>query len=99
MAHGSGLFCMHPNLDLVVELLQYASAIVTAASAIAAVTPTPRDDQQIAKLYKIIDLLALNIGKAKETGMADPLSGIPLEKAVKLAAVIRETLGDSEEAC
>ncbi len=74
MAHASGLFCMHPNLDLVVEFLQYASAIVTAASAIAAVTPTPRDDQSIAKLYKIVDFLALNIGKAKETGDSSKIS-------------------------
>ena len=42
------------------------SLIVTVASAIAAVTPTPKDDKFIGKLYKIIDVCALNIGKAKE---------------------------------
>jgi hypothetical protein len=41
------------------------SVIVTVASAIAAVTPTPKDDKWIGKLYKIIDVFALNIGKAK----------------------------------
>ena len=41
------------------------SAIVFVASAIAAVTPTPKDDKWIGKLYKIIDVCALNIGKAK----------------------------------
>jgi ethanolamine utilization microcompartment shell protein EutS len=40
--------------------------IVTAASLIAASTPTPKDDVWIGKLYKLVDALALNIGKAKE---------------------------------
>ena len=44
------------------------SAIVFIASAIAAITPTPKDDKWIGKLYKIIDVCALNIGKAKNTG-------------------------------
>jgi hypothetical protein len=42
------------------------SAIVFIASAIAAITPTPKDDKWIGKLYKIIDVCALNIGKAKQ---------------------------------
>ena len=42
------------------------SVLVTIASAIAAITPTPKDDVWIGKLYKLIDLLALNIGKAKQ---------------------------------
>ena len=40
--------------------------IVTGASLIAASTPTPKDDVWIGKLYKLIDALALNIGKAKQ---------------------------------
>ena len=40
--------------------------IVTVASLIAASTATPKDDIWIGKLYKLVDLLALNIGKAKE---------------------------------
>jgi|TARA_R110001599_G_scaffold305409_1_gene511720 hypothetical protein len=40
--------------------------IVTVASLIAASTPTPKDDIWIGKLYKLVDLLALNIGKAKQ---------------------------------
>ena len=42
------------------------SAIVFIASAIAAITPTPKDDILIGKLYKIIDVCALNTGKAKD---------------------------------
>ena len=40
--------------------------IVTVASLVAASTPTPKDDVRIGKLYKLVDLLALNIGKAKQ---------------------------------
>ena len=40
--------------------------IITVSSLIAAVTPTPKDDVWIGKLYKLIDICALNIGKAKQ---------------------------------
>ena len=43
-----------------------ATTIVTAASAITALTPTPKDDAIASQAYKIIDWLALNIGKAKD---------------------------------
>ena len=51
--------------------LMYATAAVTACSAIAAVTPTPKDDAAVAWAYKIIDMNALNFGKAKDTGTAE----------------------------
>ena len=41
-------------------------AIISVSSIIAAVTPTPKDDIWIGKLYKIIDLCAFNFGKAKQ---------------------------------
>lgn len=44
------------------------SAVIAAASAIAAVTPTPKDDTVIGKMYRVVDLLALNFGRAKEKG-------------------------------
>ena len=40
-------------------------AIISCASIIAAVTRTPKDDVWIGKLYKLIDICALNIGRAK----------------------------------
>ena len=46
--------------------ISIVTLIVTISSLIAAATPTPKDDVWIGKLYKLIDLLALNIGKAKE---------------------------------
>jgi len=50
----------------IMEIVGYVTMIVTVASLVAASTPTPKDDVWIGKLYKMIDLLALNIGKAKE---------------------------------
>ena len=42
------------------------TSVVAIASAVAAMTPTPKDDGIVKKLYKIVDLLALNVGKAKD---------------------------------
>lgn len=42
------------------------TAIVALASAIAAATPTPKEGSIVAKIYKVIDFLAMNIGKAKQ---------------------------------
>lgn len=53
-------------LNNYVDIFTALTATVTAASAIAALTPTPSDDKLVGKLYKIIDWLALNIGKAKD---------------------------------
>lgn len=44
------------------------AATIALASAIAAVTPTPKAGTALAKLYSIIDFLALNVGKAKDDG-------------------------------
>lgn len=52
-------------MDLFVNAIGIATAVVTVSSIVAASTPTPQDDVWIGKLYKLIDLLALNIGKAK----------------------------------
>ena len=41
------------------------TSVVTLASAVAALTPTPKS-RVLAQLYKVVDLLALNIGKAKD---------------------------------
>jgi|TARA_R110002020_G_scaffold72123_2_gene185653 hypothetical protein len=53
-------------MDSLINLVTWATTIVTVASLVAASTPTPKDDAWIGKLYKFIDLLALNIGKAKD---------------------------------
>jgi len=51
-------------------LLADPAHIVLAASIVAALTPTPPADSLGGKLYRIVDLLALNVLKAKETGLS-----------------------------
>ena len=66
---GSGFFIAWRNrvgLDQIQQILGIIGIVIGAASAIAAATPTPKDDVIIGKVYKIIDLLALNVGKAKD---------------------------------
>jgi len=53
-------------MDMLVNLVSIVTLIVTVASIVAASTPTPKDDEWIGKLYKMVDLLAINIGKAKD---------------------------------
>lgn len=53
-------------LEHKLDLINAVTAVIAAASAIAAVTPTPKDDGWAAKAYKLIDWLALNVGKAKD---------------------------------
>lgn len=52
-------------LDSVPGWLQALSLLISAFAAIAALTPTPKDDGVLLVLRKIIDLLALNFGGAK----------------------------------
>jgi hypothetical protein len=53
------------NLNNYVEA---ALAVHAAASAITALTPTPKDDAVAVKAYRVIELLALVVGRAKEPG-------------------------------
>lgn len=48
------------------QLFGVVTAVIAAASAIAALTPTPKDDGFIKKIYKVIDFLALNVFNAKK---------------------------------
>ena len=50
-------------MDLIADLLIYASLFVTVSSAICAVTPTPRDNEFMGKyIYPVLETIALNIG-------------------------------------
>lgn len=53
-------------LGMIGEWLGIITGIVCGASILCALTPTPKDDAMIGKLYKILELMALNIGKAKQ---------------------------------
>jgi hypothetical protein len=48
------------------KYLEVALAIHAACSAIVALTPTPKDDAVVRKLYKLIEIGALVIGRAKQ---------------------------------
>lgn len=48
------------------QYLEVALAIHAACSAICALTPTPKDDEIVRKLYRLIEIGALVIGRAKE---------------------------------
>lgn len=50
------------------QILTATTAVVAAASTLCALTPTPKDDAIIGKLYKILEWCALNFGKAKDKG-------------------------------
>jgi hypothetical protein len=58
-------------------LLADPSHIVVAASAIAALTPCPDPSTLAGKLYRVIDILALNILRAKEGGAPPMLASLP----------------------
>lgn len=47
------------------EWIEAALAVVGAASAIAAATPTKKDDTIMGTVARVVDLLALNVGYAK----------------------------------
>ena len=53
-------------MEFILNLVSVVTSIVTLASIVAALTPTPKDDVWIGKLYKLVDVLAINIGKAKQ---------------------------------
>lgn len=53
-------------LQVLSDLVAIAPMVVTVCSIIAALTPTPKDDVWLEKLYRFIDIMALNVGKAKQ---------------------------------
>lgn len=57
-------------IGMIGEWLGIVTGVVCAASIICSLTPTPKDDAMIGKLYKILEVFALNIGKAKQGNKA-----------------------------
>ena len=53
------------NGDLI---LTTVTSIVTITSLIVAGTKTPDPDSILGKVYKVLEFLSLNVGKAKESG-------------------------------
>jgi hypothetical protein len=54
------------NMPYVIDAFNIITALVALASAIAAVTETPNDDALVAKAYKLLDIIAINVGRAKD---------------------------------
>ena len=51
---------------LIIDIFGIVAMVVFVASLIAMLTPTPKDNNMLGKLYGLIDLLALNVYKAKD---------------------------------
>ena len=49
-----------------IDLVQVITGVVTIASAVTAATKTPRKNSKLNIIYRLIELLALNIGRAKD---------------------------------
>ena len=49
------------------EIMACITGAMALASAVCSLTPTPKDDAVLAKVYKVIEVFALNVGKAKDT--------------------------------
>lgn len=60
------------------------SHVIVLASALAALTPTPAPGTTAGRIYKLLDLLALNFLHAKSTGVALP------EVAQQVAAILEQ---------
>src|SRR5260370_66833 len=69
---GCALASLIPSADQVETFLAVLGTIVTAASALAAATPTPAPGTRAARLYRYLEIAALLVGRAKETGPPVP---------------------------
>jgi len=53
-------------MEIITNIVGTVTTVVCIASIICSLTPTPKDDAMISRLYKILEIAALNIGKAKQ---------------------------------
>ena len=53
-------------MALFLQILSWIPEVSMAASAIAALTPTAKDDKALKVVQTVLDTVALNIGKAKD---------------------------------
>ena len=60
-------------MDFILNIISVITGIVCAASIICSLTPTPKDDALIGRLYKIVEIAALNIRKAKDGATTNPI--------------------------
>ena len=61
-------------MDFILNIISVVTGIVCAASIICSLTPTPKDNEFMGKyIYPVIEMVALNIGKAKEGSTTNPI--------------------------
>jgi|TARA_R100001198_G_C5036437_1_gene99434 hypothetical protein len=54
-------------MEAITNIITVVTSIVCIASIVCSLTDTPKDDALIGRLYKILEIAALNIGKAKQS--------------------------------
>jgi hypothetical protein len=54
-------------MEVITDIITVVTSVVCIASIVCSLTDTPKDDALIARLYKILEIAALNIGKAKQS--------------------------------
>ena len=82
-------------MEYLFDLFNVLTAAVALASTVAALTPTPTDDVWVAKAYKLLDVIALNIGKAKQ--QVKTLMTAKTEMDIALEAL--ERIAEHEKEC
>jgi len=64
-------------MDMILEFISdkpwfgLVAAVIAGAAAFCAATPTPKEGTWVSKLYKCVEFLALNIGKAKAKAVVE----------------------------
>ena len=64
-------------MDMILEFISdkpwfgLVAAIIAAAAAFCAATPTPKEGTWVSKVYKAVEFLAFNIGKAKAKAVVE----------------------------
>ena len=51
--------------EWIVPALEIVSHVIAAASIITAITPSPKDDELLAKIVGLLRVLGLNVGRAR----------------------------------
>jgi hypothetical protein len=69
----------------IMTILGVAGGVVTTASAITAMTPTPDPNTTWGKVYRGIEIAGLVVAKAKQRGVVDQL-GADVQALVKVAS-------------
>ena len=78
-------------MDMILEFISdkpwfgLIAAIIAAATAFCAATPTPKEGTWVSKAYKAVEFLALNIGKAKAKAVVKETVKDKVSEVVKKA--------------